>query len=138
MAAVIKSIGWHFIVAMCHAWHACHLLMPPVIYRLHMLQLKTPIVQIWPPPVICKRSRLAENCVVTGTYVNHTETSQAGTNYNQSMRNCHYTTRITVWSHFPVRFQCDNYKQALKISAALLLKCQQQHQISSLYVTTAH
>lgn len=71
MAAVIKSIGWHFNAAMCHAWHACHLLMPPVIYRLHMLQLKTPIVQIWPPPDICKRPRLAENCVVTGTYLPH-------------------------------------------------------------------
>jgi hypothetical protein len=67
MAAVIKSIGWHFNVAMCHAWHACHLLMPSVIYRLHMLQLKTPLVQIWPPPDICKRPRLPENCVVTGT-----------------------------------------------------------------------
>ena len=62
MAAVIRSTGWHFNVAKCHAWHACHLLMPPVIYRLHMLQLKKPTVQIWPPPDICKRPRLAETC----------------------------------------------------------------------------
>lgn len=39
----------------------------------------------------------------------HTETSKKGTNYHQSIRNYHYTTRITVCSHFPVRFQCDIY-----------------------------
>jgi hypothetical protein len=35
MAAVIKSNGWHFNVAMCQAWHACHLLMPPVLSAAH-------------------------------------------------------------------------------------------------------
>jgi hypothetical protein len=79
---------------MCHAWHACHLLMPPVIYLLHMLQLKTPTVQTWPPSDICKRSRLAENCVVIGTYLPH---RNVGSRNKLSPK--HEGTAITTQEH---------------------------------------
>jgi len=70
----------------------------------------------------------------------HTETSEAGPNYHESMRNCHYTTRITVCSHLPDRFQWNISKRSRFLLGVSFRrrKCQQQHQISCLHVTTAH